>query len=436
MWYAFFMRKGNEKRDKENCIKTNGIRADRIGRLLLTGALSAAVALSAAEPFIVRATTISEVQQDIKDHQAQIDEINSQIAAYEDEQDLIEEQIADLNAEIVNTMASIGLLEEQIGLKETEITEKEGQIGDKTVQIGETETAYYEAVEREESQRQNMIDCTRMMYENSDETYISSIFSGKGLSDILNRMDYVERVYEYSMSRLDAFIETKNQVHELWDRLELEKAELEQQKSGLEEDKAGLESDQAQLSDLKADLDVKLAKKKKESANYEAEIKKAQKQAAAAKKLLQQDQQKLKQLQTAQNAANMTIATTDYTAVIDAATGSELGKRIAKYACQFIGNPYVMGGTSLTGGTDCSGFTYRVYQDFGYSIPRTSYQQRSAGTSVSYDSAQPGDLICYDGHVAMYIGNGLIVHASSSKTGIKVSRAQYRTILAVRRIVQ
>lgn len=430
MWYAFFMGKLREKKQK-NCIGKK-----RVRKILLAGMLSAAVTLSAAEPVIVRATTISEVEEDIKNHQNQINEINSQIAAYEDEQDLIEEQIADLNAEIVNTMASIGLLEEQIGLKETEIAEKEGQIGDKTVRIEETETEYYAAVEREESQRQSMIDCTRMMYENSDETYISSIFSGKGLSDVLNQMDYVERVYEYSMSRLDAFIETKNQVHDLWDRLELEKAELEQQKSGLEEDKAGLESDQAQLSELKADLDVKLAKKKKESANYEAEIKKAQKQAAAAKKLLQQDQQKLKQLQTAQNAANMTIATTDYTAVIDGATGSELGKKIAKYACQFIGNPYVMGGTSLTNGADCSGFTYRIYQDFGYSIPRTSYQQRSTGTSVSYDSAQPGDLICYDGHVAMYIGNGMIVHASSAKTGIKVSRAQYRTILAVRRIVQ
>ena len=73
--------------------------------------------------------------------------------------------------------------------------------------------------------------------------------------------------------------------------------------------------------------------------------------------------------------------------------------------------------------------------DFGYSIPRTSYEQRSCGTGVDYSSAQPGDLICYDGHVAMYIGGGLIVHASTQRTGIKVSNANYRPILAVRRIV-
>ena len=106
-----------------------------------------------------------------------------------------------------------------------------------------------------------------------------------------------------------------------------------------------------------------------------------------------------------------------------AANGSALGKEIAIYACGFVGNPYVSGGTSLTNGADCSGFTQSVYKAFGYKIPRTSYQQRSAGKAVSYAEAQPGDLICYAGHVAMYIGNGRIVHASSAKTGIKYGYA-------------
>lgn len=425
MWYAFTMGKlkyGNIKK-YINCI-------------IVISLTAASVSWLSPEPMVAGATTIGEVQENINKRQNEINEINRQIASFEDEQDLIEEQIADLNAEIVNTMASIDVMEEQIGQKELEISDKELQIGDKKVQIDETEAEYEASVEREEKQRQSMMDCTRMMYENNDVSYLTSILSGKGLSDILNQMDYVERVYEYSMDRLEAFVETKNQVHDLWDRLEQEKAELEQQKSGLEQDKAGLEADREQLNALKSDLNVKLAKKKKESANYDAEIKMAQQQAAAAKKLLQQDQQRLKQLQTAQSAANMTIATTNYTSIIEGASGSDLGKKIAKYACQFVGNPYVSGGTSLTNGADCSGFTYRIYQDFGYSIPRTSYLQRSAGTEVSYENAQPGDLICYDGHVAMYIGGGMIVHASSAKTGIKVSRAQYRTILSVRRIVQ
>lgn len=93
----------------------------------------------------------------------------------------------------------------------------------------------------------------------------------------------------------------------------------------------------------------------------------------------------------------------------------------------------------MTDGADCSGFTYRVYGNFGYTLPRTSYQQRTAGVEVSYSEAQPGDLICYEGHVAMYIGSGMIVHASNSnpypRGGIKVSRAEYKPILTVRRII-
>ena len=104
------------------------------------------------------------------------------------------------------------------------------------------------------------------------------------------------------------------------------------------------------------------------------------------------------------------------------------------YAMQFIGNPYVYGGTSLTNGADCSGFVQSVYKNFGVSLPRSSSQQRSAGTAVDYASAQPGDIVCYAGHVGIYIGNGQIVHASSPTTGIKVGNATYRNILSVRRI--
>jgi cell wall-associated NlpC family hydrolase len=104
---------------------------------------------------------------------------------------------------------------------------------------------------------------------------------------------------------------------------------------------------------------------------------------------------------------------------------------------QFVGNPYKYGGTSLTNGADCSGFTKSVYKKFGYSLPRTSSEQRSAGTKVSWSEKKPGDLICYYGHVAIYIGNNKVVHASSAKTGIKItSPANYRKVASVRRIVK
>ena len=113
------------------------------------------------------------------------------------------------------------------------------------------------------------------------------------------------------------------------------------------------------------------------------------------------------------------------------------GKTVASFAQRFVGNPYVWGGTNLNTGADCSGFVKSVYKSFGYNLPRSSSSQRSAGRKVSYSNKQPGDLICYNGHVAIYIGNGKIVHASSRKTGIKISpKANYRKVLSVRRIVK
>lgn len=138
----------------------------------------------------------------------------------------------------------------------------------------------------------------------------------------------------------------------------------------------------------------------------------------------------------ARPAATTPATPSGTTATVPVVTSdNEMGAAVANYALQFVGNPYVYGGSSLTEGTDCSGFVMSVYANYGVSLPHSSTSDRTQGYAVdSLENAQPGDLICYSGHVALYIGNGQIVHASTKKTGIIVSTASYKKILAIRRI--
>ena len=373
---------------------------------------------------VVSATSVSQIkeqissmQNKIQNEQNKIEEIDNKIEGYEGEQDILAEQMDDLNAEIVNLLASVAVLEEDIALKETD--------------IANAEIEYHAALDKQTAQEEAMALQIQFMYVKGESSLINMIFESISFGQMLNRAEYAERVIEYNNEMLADYIKTKEEVAALWAQLEI--------------DKEALESSKFELQEQKTYCDTLLVQLKQKSDNYDALIAKAKTEAAAVKKSLQEDQKKLSKLQSqlasaqSGNAANQNYKPTNYTSIIDNATGSDLGKKVAKYACQYIGNPYVYGGTSLTKGADCSGFVYRVYLDFGYTLPRTSYSQRSAGKSVEYKNAQPGDLICYDGHIGIYIGGGYIVHASNSKPypsgGIKVNKANYRTILSVRRII-
>ena len=130
-------------------------------------------------------------------------------------------------------------------------------------------------------------------------------------------------------------------------------------------------------------------------------------------------------------SSSSSSSTSGGTSTYNAPSGSD-GAAVANFASQFVGNPYVAGGTSLTKGADCSGFVQSVFRDCGYSLPRSSREQAAAGREVSLDELQPGDLLFYSkggsiNHVALYIGNGQVVHASTERTGIKISNYNYRT---------
>ena len=204
---------------------------------ILILSIAAAADPAAYGPLTVKAGSISDIQGQIDAHQRELERIYSQISEMEEEQDLRLEEMEDLNAEIINTMTSIGLKEEEIAAKEEEIAAKEAQIEDKRLQIQQTEAEYEAAREREEAQRQSMAVSTRLLYEQGETSYLEAIVEGKGLSGILNRMDYIERIYAYSKARLEEYMETKEQVLQLWNQLEEEKTGLEADRQQLEEDR-------------------------------------------------------------------------------------------------------------------------------------------------------------------------------------------------------
>ena len=402
---------------------------------------AAALMLAAVLGFTGSQNVLAGNMSKAKDEKAKaeqnLDNANNEIEAIERKQSQLQGEIDAKDAELVNLYTEISVLEDQILEQEGKIAEKEAEI-----EVAQEE---FEAAEAEERrQYEAMKERIRFTYEQGESSYIELLLSSGSFSELLNRAEFIEEVAAYDDKMLAEYQAIKQKVADM-------KAKLEADREVLVEEKEALEADKASLAEQQSYLNGILAQKKAISANYDAEIAEAKSRAAQFKQQIAADTKQIQQIQeeerkrlAAQNssgtkttASNPNAANTIAAAqgIVAQSSGSGNGKSIANYACQFIGNPYVSGGTSLTNGADCSGFIYRLYADYGYRVPRTSSQLRSVGTGVSYSEAQPGDIICYEGHVGMYIGGGMIVHASTAKTGIKVSNAQYRPILAVRRVM-
>lgn len=372
-----------------------------------------------------RADELDDAKKKKEVTQKQLDEIDDTLDELEGEQQGIESEMDELETQISEIMASISILEDEIA--------------DKQDEIAQTEDDLAAAREDEQEQYDAMMVRIRFMYENGDTNYISLLLEGGSMEDIINKADYIEKLYDYDRQLLEEYQATREKIEELIVQLEEEESELEMTQHEYEEEQEGLEVSLAELQAASDDYELQITQAKQQAEVYKTQIKQQNEQIAK----LEEEKRKKEEEEARKKAASQTTTTTTKakgTATVNkeeilAANGSDLGKEIAIYACSFVGNPYVAGGTSLTEGADCSGFTQAVYKAFGYSIPRNSYSQRSAGTEVSYADAQPGDLICYAGHVALYIGNGKIVHASGVKTGIKIGYATYREILSVRRII-
>ena len=410
----------------------------------------------------ISATTISDLQEDIKKNQSQLNQAKDKISDAQDAQEGVEEEIADLDAEMVSILTDINLIEDAIEDKEEE--------------IAATQVEYEAAVAKKDEQYESMKIRIQFMYEKGDISYLQMFFGSDSMGDMVNKANYVEELYKYDRRMLEEFEETVQRVAALQDRLEEDKSELETSKTELEEGQAYMEEVLAQKKEEYENYSVVLSKARQEAATYTARIKQEtaqirkleeeerkrreeeerRRKEEEERKRKEEEERKRKEEEERQRREEAEQDDEEEDEEDDdndddeeessesekeekpkpsSSGGGGKGQQIADYACQFIGNPYVAGGTSLTNGADCSGFVMSVFKEYGISLPRRSYAQSAVGTSVSYSDAKPGDIIYYGGHVGIYIGNGQIVHASTERTGIKITSATYRNIVTVRRIV-
>lgn len=396
--------------------------------------LSCILCLSVVDP--ISATTISDLKEDVKKSQSQLKNAQQKITDAQEAQEGVEEEIDEMDAELVSLLTDIDLIEDAIEEKEEE--------------IAQTQVDLEAAVAEKDEQYETMKIRIQFMYEKSDSNYLHIFFGSGNMGDMVNRANYVEELYDYDRKLLAEYEETVHRVEELQDELEEDKSELETSKTELQEGQEYLEEMLAQKRSEYENYGVMLAKAKQEAATYTARIK----QETAQIKKLEEEERKRREEEERKRKEEEERRRKEQEALMASqddddeedsdrheeekpvvSGGSGKGADIANYACKFIGNPYVAGGTSLTNGADCSGFVMSVYKNFGINLPRSSYAQSSVGKGVSYSEAQPGDVIYYGGHVGIYIGNGQIVHASTERTGIKITSATYRSIITVRRIV-
>ena len=376
------------------------------------------VILILSVPMTVNATKISDIKAERDKTQQELEQANSTLSNLKEEREGIEEEINTLDEELMEVMASISMVED-------EIVELEGQ-------IEETEEDLKEAIADEEAQYEAMKKRIQYMYEKGDYSYLELLLECKNMSDLVSKSEYVEELYEYDRKMLIKYQEARQLVEDTKEKLLMEQEELEVSKHELDEEKAGLDELLEENKAEASDYDAEIAKVKQAATLFKAKIKQ---QNAQIKKLEEEEAKKAAEEAAKASAGKSNSSNVDSSSIISGASGSAKGKDIANFACRYVGNPYVAGGTSLTNGADCSGFTFAIYKEFGISLPRTSTAQRGAGREVSLSDAQPGDIVCYAGHVAIYIGGGRIVHASTPSTGIKYGNVNYKPVITVRRIV-
>ena len=369
----------------------------------------------------------SQAEQDLKDKK-------NEINGLKDQQQTTADDIKNKSAKLDEILAAQKKLQTDITNKQAEIEQNQKDLA--------------AAQEKQQEQYDAMKKRIQFMYENSAEDNIwTAIIESNGITDMLNRIEYVSDVYDSDRALMDSYQAAVEQVKEIGTKLDNDMNELTAMQDDYEKQQADVEAAIVALENQKEQYASQIAQAQQQADNYQNII-------TAQGKIIQEQEAAAAAAAAAAARANSSSSNSSYdgggagkggSIASDYASGGGKnpgastgvsGSSVVSYAMQFVGNPYVWAGNSLTNGVDCSGFVHEVYAHFGISTPRYSQAFKSVGQAVSFDNIQPGDVVVYPGHVAIYAGGGVIVEAQSTKAGITANRnVQCHTILAIRRLV-
>lgn len=369
----------------------------------------------------------SQAEQNLKDKK-------NEINGLKDQQQTNADDIKNKSAKLDEILAAQKKLQTDITNKQAEIEQNQKDLA--------------AAQEKQQEQYDAMKKRIQFMYENSAEDNIwTAIIESNGITDMLNRIEYVSDVYDSDRALMDSYQAAVEQVKEIGTKLDKDMNELTAMQDDYEKQQADVEAAIVALENQKEQYASQIAQAQQQADNYQNII-------TAQGKIIQEQEAAAAAAAAAAARANSSSSSSSYdgggagkggSIASDYASGGGKnpsastgvsGSSVVSYAMQFVGNPYVWAGNSLTNGVDCSGFVHEVYAHFGISTPRYSQAFKSVGQAVSFDNIQPGDVVVYPGHVAIYAGGGVIVEAQSTKAGITANRSvQCHTILAIRRLV-
>jgi cell wall-associated NlpC family hydrolase/Skp family chaperone for outer membrane proteins len=372
----------------------------------------------------------SQAEQDLKDKK-------NEINGLKDQQQTTADDIKNKSAKLDEILAAQKKLQTDITSKQAEIEQNQKDLA--------------AAQEKQQEQYDAMKKRIQFMYENSAEDNIwTAIIESNGITDMLNRIEYVSDVYDSDRALMDSYQAAVEQVKEIGTKLDKDMNELTAMQDDYEKQQADVEAAIVALENQKEQYASQIAQAQQQADNYQNII-------TAQGKIIQEQEAAAAAAAARANSSSSSGSSSSGSSSSLSYDGGGVGNggiakeyapgggkdpkssvdgsAVVAYASQFVGNPYVWGGNSLTNGVDCSGFVHEVYAHFGIGTPRYSQAFKTVGNPVSFDCIKPGDIVVYPGHVAIYAGGGIIVEAQSTKAGITKRRSvQCHTILAIRRL--